>query len=233
MKKNLTTKVKTNVNALRTPVLRMSPTAWAKLLHLRDVGDTEIGGFGISAADDLLFVEDVQLVAQRCSWSHVAFDDRSVAEFFERQVGAGRRPEQFARIWIHTHPGSSADPSLTDEATFDRVFGRVDWAVMFILARAGQTYRRLRYNVGPRADVELASEVDFSCPFLGSNTPEWNAEYLANVEAITDAPTSLAIGRPSSLATKRAAIDDDWRDAWTEYSQLDDLEGVYGFVRDF
>ena len=28
------------------PVLRFSPTAWAKLLFLRDAGDTEIGGFG-------------------------------------------------------------------------------------------------------------------------------------------------------------------------------------------
>ena len=209
----------------------MSPTAWAKLLHLRDVGDMEIGGFGISAADDLLLVEDVQLVAQQCSWSHVAFDDESVAEFFERQVGAGRRPEQFGRIWIHTHPGSSADPSLTDEATFNRVFGRTDWAVMFILARGGQTYCRLRYNVGPRADIELSSEVDFNCPFLGSNAPEWNAEYLANVETITAAPSP--IGRPLPLAPKGVAIDDDWRDAWSEYSDHDNLEGVYGFVRDF
>ena len=40
------------------PTLRFSPTAWAKLLFLRDLGDTEVGGFGISAADDLLYVED-------------------------------------------------------------------------------------------------------------------------------------------------------------------------------
>src|SRR4051812_35743192 len=38
--------------------LRFSPTAWAKLLFLRDIGDTEVGGFGITPADDLLFVED-------------------------------------------------------------------------------------------------------------------------------------------------------------------------------
>ena len=30
--------------------LRLSPTAWAKLLYLRDAGDSEVGGFGISAA---------------------------------------------------------------------------------------------------------------------------------------------------------------------------------------
>ena len=45
------------------PSLRFSPTAWAKLLYLRDLGDTEVGGFGISAADDLLYVEDIAACA--------------------------------------------------------------------------------------------------------------------------------------------------------------------------
>ena len=49
------------------PKLRFSPTAWAKLLYLRDLGPTEVGGFGISAADDLLRIEDVQLVLQNCT----------------------------------------------------------------------------------------------------------------------------------------------------------------------
>jgi hypothetical protein len=30
-------------------VLRFSPTAWAKLLYFRDRGETEIGGFGVTA----------------------------------------------------------------------------------------------------------------------------------------------------------------------------------------
>ena len=44
--------------------LRFSPTAWAKLIYLRDCGQTEVGGFAISAADDLMLVEDVQMVRQ-------------------------------------------------------------------------------------------------------------------------------------------------------------------------
>ena len=42
----------------KEPVLRFSPTAWAKLLFFRDRGDCEIGGFGITGADDLLRIED-------------------------------------------------------------------------------------------------------------------------------------------------------------------------------
>ena len=57
--------------------LRLTPYAWAKLLWLRDLGETEVGGFGISAAGDLLLVEDVCLVRQSCTAVTVKFaDDR-------------------------------------------------------------------------------------------------------------------------------------------------------------
>src|SRR5690242_14104510 len=117
----------------RPPVLRFTPTAWAKLLRLRDLGETEVGGFGISAPDDLLLIEDVRLVCQICAVVSVKFDDLAVADFFDEQVDEGRRPEQFARIWVHTHPGDSPQPSGVDEQTFARCFGQSDWAVMFIL----------------------------------------------------------------------------------------------------
>ena len=97
------------------PIVKFSPTAWAKLLYLRDLGPTEVGGFGIARADDLLRIEDVYLVRQRCTPVSVAFDDEAVATFFDEQVDRGLRPEQFGRIWIHTHPGDYAAPSWVDE----------------------------------------------------------------------------------------------------------------------
>ena len=161
--------------------LRFSPTAWAKLLCLRDLGPTEVGGFGISAADDLLYVEDVQLVQQVCSEASVRFDDESVAEFFDRQVDDGLRLERFARIWLHSHPGRCPLPSPLDEETFERAFGGANWAVMFILAQEGQTYCRMRFNVGPGGQQRLAVEVDFSRPFPCTQHAAWQEEYLANV----------------------------------------------------
>jgi proteasome lid subunit RPN8/RPN11 len=116
---------------------------------LRDRGETEVGGFGICHSDDLLRIDDVQLVQQNCTQVTVEFDDQSVADFFDRQVDAGFRPEEFARVWIHTHPGTSARPSQTDEDTFARVFGSSDWALMFILAQEGECYARLQFNIGP------------------------------------------------------------------------------------
>ena len=175
------------------PALTFSPYAWAKLLFLRDCGGTEIGAFAISNPRKLLLVEDLVVVRQQTTSVTVQFDDEAVAEFFEEQAsggtsgrtsgGGGRHPRQFGRIWVHTHPGNSASPSSTDDETFDRVFGGCDWAVMFILARAGETYARLRIGQGLGVAIPLDVEVDYTTEFTGSDFRKWQKEYEANVHA--------------------------------------------------
>ena len=100
------------------PTLRFTPYAWSKLLFLRDLGDTEVGGFGISSENDLFLVEDFRLIKQRSTFATVKFEDEAVADFFDEQVDLGRQPERCGRLWIHTHPGESAEPSSVDEETF-------------------------------------------------------------------------------------------------------------------
>ena len=127
------------------------------------------------------------MVKQSCTVTTVAFDDGSVADFFDTQVQRGLKPDQFARVWIHTHPGNSAEPSLTDEATFARVFGNTDWAVMFILACGGDSYARLRLDVDRDAkmglDAEgeeeflLTTEIDFTETFPEARFEAWRQEY--------------------------------------------------------
>jgi len=163
------------------PLLRITPYAWAKLLFLRDAGPTEIGGFGISAAGEPLLVEDVRLVRQQCDWASVAFDDAAVAEYFDEQVDLGRAPAEFGRVWIHTHPGDSASPSMTDEETFARVFGVCDWSVMLILAAGGASYARLQFSAGPGGSVVVPVETAFEAAFTASNHTAWQAEYNACV----------------------------------------------------
>ena len=167
-------------------MLRFTPYAWAKLLFLRDAGPTEVGGFGISAAEDLLLIEDVRLIGQRTSVVTVAFDDESVADFFDQQVDAGLLPEQFFRLWLHTHPGESAEPSCVDEETFERVFGCCDWAVMAILAAGGATYARLRFAAGPGGEIEIPVRVDYSVSFARADHAAWEREYEQCVQPISD-----------------------------------------------
>ena len=95
-------------------MLRFSPTTWAKLLFMRDLTDNEVAGFGVTDADDLLFVKEFVIIKQQVTCVSFIFDDQAVADFFEEQVDLGRKPEQFARIWLHSHPGDSPQPSTTD-----------------------------------------------------------------------------------------------------------------------
>ena len=166
------------------PTLRFSPTAWAKLLYFRDRSDNEVGGFGITESDDLLFVTEFITVKQEVTCVSVKFDDEDVGRFFDAQVDRSRKPEQFARLWLHTHPGDSPAPSATDEETFKRVFGNCQWAVMFVLAQDGSTYARLSFNVGPGGQILIPTDVDYSHEFGPSSRDSWEAEYSAHVRAL-------------------------------------------------
>lgn len=168
----------------RRLALRFSPTAWAKLLHFRDKMDNEIGGFGITEPDDLLFVKEFVTVKQEVTGISVKFDDGAVADLFDSQVDLGRRPEQFARVWLHTHPGDSPGPSATDEETFKRAFGNCQWAVLFVLAQNNKTHARLSFNVGPGGQVLIPTEIDYSEDFGRTDRQAWDGEYAANVKGV-------------------------------------------------
>jgi len=169
---------------------------------LRDCGETEIGGFGLTAVDDPLLVIDILTVKQRCSVVTVAFDDGAVADLFDRMVDQGIPPARFSRIWLHTHPANCPLPSSTDEATFRRVFGRTDWSVMAILARDGSTYARLSFHVGPGGAIEIPVEVDWNRPFGATDRENWHREYLAHVSC--DHPPEMLTG----------AREEDFLDDW-------------------
>lgn len=194
-------------------MMTFSPLAWLKLMFFLHAADSEVGGFAVSSKDDPLYVELFVTVPQTVSPVSVQFDDAAVADYFDRCVDAGLKPAQFARIWCHTHPGDSPHPSLTDEQTFNRVFGACDWAVMFIVSRTGRTYARLSFAAGPAGQVLLDMAVDWDAwPGLVLeqsclSSPEllgWAQEFEQNVRPSQPA---LAFG-PASDAP------DDWQQWW-------------------
>ena len=151
------------------PKLTFSPLAWLKLQFLCHAGPTEVAAFGLSAPGDLLRLDDVLVVKQRACPASVAFDDAAVADLFDAMADLGVPPAQFARIWLHTHPGASVEPSGTDEETFARGFGACDWAVMAILGRMGRVSARLTFGAGPGGSLDLASAVDWAAwPLVAS-----------------------------------------------------------------
>jgi len=97
-KRKLSWQVEKETERTKRLALRFSPTAWAKLLYCRDKSDNEVGGFGITEPDDLLFVKEFVTVKQEVTAVSVKFDDVSVANLFEDQVDLGRKPEQFETV---------------------------------------------------------------------------------------------------------------------------------------
>ena len=187
------------------PTLKFSPYAWSKLLYLRDLGDTEVGGFGISSDEDLFLIDDFRLIKQCSTFATVKFDDEAVADFFDEQVDLGRQPERCGRCWIHTHPGESAEPSSTDEETFARAFGDASWALMFILARGGETYARLKFGCGPGAELRVPVEIAWDVPFAGTDQEAWEQAYDARVMPI--APQKFP-GKRHSQTEELALLED-------------------------
>jgi proteasome lid subunit RPN8/RPN11 len=202
--------------------LRFSPTAWAKLVYFRDKSDKEVGGFAITDADDLLFVRKFVTVKQEVTTVSVKFDDAAVANFFDDQVDLGRKPEQFARVWLHSHPGDSPEPSAVDQETFARVFGKCEWAVLFVVAQDNKTYARLRFNVGPGGQILIPTEIDYGQEFGPSNHELWDAEYADNIKSLewpngrTKHEGSVADHDLSSYA-----LPDDFLD---EFEQMEPVE---------
>lgn len=111
----------------------------------------------------------------------MSFEDEAVGDYFERMVDRGCKPDQFARTWLHSHPADSADPSGTDERTFKRVFGGCDWAIMFILARGGATYARLRFGAGPGGQMLIPVGVRWDLAIGHIDEEAWAMEYETNV----------------------------------------------------
>lgn len=206
-------------------MLRFNPTAWAKLLYFRDKTENEIGGFGVTESGDLLYVSDFVTVKQKVTAVSVSFDDEAVSDFFDDQVDMGRKPEQFARIWIHCHPGDFPEPSIIDEETFERGFGGCQWAVMFVVDCRNQTYARLSFNIGPGANILIPVQVDYSREFGPSDHDQWSAEYNANIVA------EIRLRTPLKGSNEKE--ESDFRDYALPHDFADELEDMDPTERQF
>jgi len=161
-------------------VLRCSPYAYAKLIWMRDRGNTEVAGCGITGTDDPLLITDFRLVRSWCTGIHFDMDTEDLVDHQDVMLDEGIMVWQSARILAHTHP-CSPKPSGDDEINFQRSFSKSDWAIMLILGTNDSAYCRLKINIGPGVTKELKLVVDWSIPFEGSNSEAWEAEYQAKV----------------------------------------------------
>ena len=109
-------------------------------------------------------------------------DETATANYYEDQIVKGKPP----RIWIHTHPGDSAEPSMVDESQLSQYFATSNYIIMFILAHNGEVYCRLRVQHHKNdqhifADQLLRVSVDWTS--VKKINPEvWEREFKRNIK---------------------------------------------------
>jgi hypothetical protein len=190
--------------------LRWSPYAWAKLKWFCARGDTEVGGFGVTAVDDMLYVEDFCVIKQIASAAKFDFDDEALNDYLTSMAEKGIPPNRCMRVWVHTHPGGLDRPSSTDEEVFERV-GTGMHNIMFILTEDGKTYAELRLRINNMdASRKLSVAVEFRGTFNGvtpAQMEQWEQEYCSAI--ITEYSQWTGACRPGSLAETQYTRWDD------------------------
>ena len=162
--------------------LTISPTAWQKILYMLKKGKTEVGGMGITYENPLC-IREFHLVEANCTPASVEFTESGIADFFDKMDERNLQPNQYFRIWIHTHPTFSPKPSGTDENTFNETFGTTDFAIMLIVASANSTYARIRMTVnGITIQQEANVQIDWQIPCEASDINSWEDEYKQNIK---------------------------------------------------
>ena len=136
----------------------------------------------------------------------VEFDGEDIDDFFFSCKDRGLKAGQFGNIWIHTHPsGMKATPSSVDVNTFNTCFSGCPWSVMAIVAKDGDTSALLRFNVGPRADIQIPILVDWANWHKQAEGPardEWEKEFTDKIKykswTQSTTPYHSGYGRPYS-----------------------------------
>lgn len=204
--------------------LNFSLKAWAKLNYLMHKGGTEVGGYGLLSDErHKLDVIEFNLVPQVSTSGSVDFDDEGYEDYVDRMTARSLNPDRFMRVWIHTHPGNSATPSATDETSWNNTFGDMSWAIMFILAKGGNTYCRLKASTEfAYLPFEIPHEIDWTLPYPNEgDKAEWDAEYDLCVKK--PEPTVWTPRQQSGGSyTKRA--NGEWMPGWIKDDEIDQYE---------
>ncbi len=191
--------------------LRITPYAWAKLVWLRDRGNTEVAGYATTATDDPLLITDLRLIKQKCTIVTFDLDPNDIAEDVEHTLDAGLMPWMTHNILWHTHPSNNTDPSSVDEKNFEKAFSHPNWAIMLIVGQDGSAYCRLKMNTGPGTVSLLDVVIEYGVEFGGSNPEEWEKEYKAKVSKDLHFHMTGAEGKGRRLIPDAPLID-VWED---------------------
>lgn len=128
---------------MKVSELVFSMYAWQKLQYFCHADSCEVSGFLKTHPQAPFYVQDLVLTKGEYSVAGVKMDPVAVNEYMTNELIEGRP----VRMWWHTHPGNSASPSMVDEDQLSTEFSNCNYFVMFIHAKGGENYCRLRLGI--------------------------------------------------------------------------------------
>jgi proteasome lid subunit RPN8/RPN11 len=165
-----------------TLTLQLTEHAWNKWRWMTRK-PTEVGGFGISKADNYALITDIALVPQIANTASIDFDDAGLVTYVQAQAEAGLSPLQSFRVWFHTHPSNSAEPSATDWETCNKSFAAFPWSIMAIMGKSGNTTAHLCMNIDKVGSVAIVIPVEKVADEVNATLlATWDAEHDAMVK---------------------------------------------------
>jgi len=159
----------------------------------------EMSGFGITSADDPLYVEDFETIDQECTVAETLLDDKAAGDYLGRMAKKGIDPHRCMRVWIHTHPfaTTSPSPSGSDKETFGKKLGEGDWAIMVIFGRGMCVTAKLRSKMkipgGMTAEIILDVRYEVSTAIEDANKGKWAKEFNKNIHEPKPVPVSRKV----------------------------------------
>lgn len=190
--------------------LVLSVYAYLKWQYMCYSTPLEVSAYGFSRGTksfaDLLYIEDLIILRQECSTCFTNIDSDAILEYYDKLADKDIPLQQGTRVWFHTHPQMSAQPSSTDTDTFAETFDNPDWSIMAILSQTNDMTARLKLTTEFAAlEEDIDIKIDWSSykrdlPKVAQFAAEWEEDIKTKVrKMIQQQPNQLHVSNLSQL----------------------------------
>ena len=151
-----------------------------------------MAGLCVTDPSDPFYITRFDVVEQDASAAYVKFRNAALLSYYAK---CGEEKVLQPRIWAHTHPSYSSEPSGTDEKTFREYFEHMEWSIMLIMAKQGSTYARLRLRTTNDMEYGLDGPIfmDQKLAVVFEELSDWivGPDKLPSLEAIASGKVDM------------------------------------------
>ena len=125
------------------PTVYIKPTAYAKMAHLVDLVDKEVGWLGTAYKTEnngVIVIEDVILFHQEVNSTTCEITPEGLSEFAEEllQLESGLEKWNNIKLWGHSHVNMGVSPSTQDDKQMEVFADHNEWFLRIIANKSGE-----------------------------------------------------------------------------------------------